>query len=124
MKTYLELEDKLGAQTQLQPYTSTSSPNKNSLPQETLVPKKAEKKRAKAPVKRSFKVRVIVQPMPTNQTLPINLTLSTDPTPTAVTTTVTLAQTPVAKQQLQSPNLYLQLYTIWLKVNSRKSPIQ
>ena len=31
MKTYLELEGKLGAQPQLQPHTITSSPDKNSL---------------------------------------------------------------------------------------------
>ena len=35
--------------------------------------------------------------MPANPSLPVNLTLSTDPTPTVVTTTATLAQTPVAK---------------------------
>ena len=65
MKIYLELEGKLGPQCQLQPHTSTFLPDKNSLPWKTLVPKKAEKKkRAKAPVRRRFKVRVITQPMP------------------------------------------------------------
>ena len=64
---------------------------------EKLIPNKAEKKRAKVPVKRMFKVRVIAQPMSTNPSLPVNPTLSTDLTPTLVTTTVTLAQMPVAK---------------------------
>ena len=50
-----------------------------------------KKKRAKVPVKRSFKVRVIAQPLPMNQTLPI------DPTPTAVTTMAISTQMPVAK---------------------------
>ena len=64
MKTYLELEGKLGNQL----CTSTFSPDKNSSPQKTPVPKKAEKKkkRAKVPVKRRFKVRVILQPLPMN----------------------------------------------------------
>ena len=35
--------------------------------------------------------------MPTNQSLPVNLTLSTDPTPTLVTTVATLVQMPVVK---------------------------
>ena len=42
-------------------------------------------------------MRAIAQPMPTNPTLPMNLTLSTDPTPTDVTTMAILAQMPVAK---------------------------
>ena len=101
MKTYLELEGKLGAQPQLQPHTSTSSPDKNSLPQKTLVPKKAEKKkRAKAPAKRRFKVRVFTQVMSTNPSLPINPTLSTDLTPTVVTTMATVAQMPVEKPKM------------------------
>ena len=69
MKTYLELEGKLGNQ----PHTNVFSPNTNSLPRKVPVPKKTEKKRrAKVPVKRRFKVRVITQPMPTNPTLPMN----------------------------------------------------
>ena len=97
MKTYLELEGKLGALPQPQPHTSISSPDKNLLPQKTLVLKKAEKNRAKVPVKRRFNVRVIAQPMPTNPNLSVNPVLPTDPTPTAVTTTVK-TQMPVAKQ--------------------------
>ena len=42
-------------------------------------------------------MRVIVQPMPTNSTLPVNPTLLADPTPTAVTTMVTSTQMPVVK---------------------------
>ena len=62
MKTYLELEGKLGAQPQLQQHTSTSSSDENPFPQKSIVPKKAEKKkRAKVPAKRRFKVRVIAQ---------------------------------------------------------------
>ena len=93
MKTYLELEGKLSNQ----PCTNIFSPDKNSLPRKTPVPKKAEKKRrAKVPVKRRFKVRVIAQPMPTNPTLATNLTLSTQPTPTMATTMVTI-QMPMAR---------------------------
>ena len=42
-------------------------------------------------------MRVIAQPLPSNPTLPMNLILSTDLTPTADTTMTTLTQTPVAK---------------------------
>ena len=71
MKTYLELEGKLGPkpkpQPQLQPCTSTPSHN-SSLTRKTLMPKKAEKKRrARTLVKRRYKVRVIAQPLPTTQ---------------------------------------------------------
>ena len=90
MKMHLELEGKLGPQPQLQPCISTFSHDKNFLPQNTLVPKKAEKtRRAKEPVKRKFKVRVIVQPMPTNPTLPNNRYLPAEPIHTMVNTLVT-----------------------------------
>ena len=46
MKTYLELEGKLGTQPQPQPHTSTYLPDKSSSPQKTPVPKKAEKKKS------------------------------------------------------------------------------
>ena len=64
MKTYLELEGKLGPkpkpQPQLQPYTSTPSHDRNSSTRKTLVPKKMEKKsRVRSPVKGRYKVRVI-----------------------------------------------------------------
>ena len=95
MKTYLELEGELGNQT----CTNIFSPDTISSPQKILGPKKGEQKKkiGKAPVKRRFKVRVITQPMPINPTLPMSQTLSTDPTPTAVTTMVTLTQMPVAR---------------------------
>ena len=84
MRTYLELEGKFGAQHQ--PCTNIFLPDKNSLPRKTPVSQKAEKKkRAKVQVKRRFKVRVITQSMPTNPSLPVNLTLSTDPITTATT---------------------------------------
>ena len=55
------------------------------------MPKKAEKKkRAKAHVKRRFKVRVIAQPMPANPTPPA------EPNHTVINTMVT-TQMPVAK---------------------------
>ena len=70
MKTYLELEGKLGNQ----PHTNIFCLTK-TLPGKTPVLKKTDKKkRAKAPVKRRFKVRVTVQPIPTNPTLPMNPT--------------------------------------------------
>ena len=92
MKTYLELEGKLGTQPQL--HTSTYLPDKSSLPQKTPIPKKTKKKRVKAPIKRRFKVRVIVQPLCMNPTLPFN------PTPMAVTTMATSTQTSAVKPLL------------------------
>ena len=92
MKTYLELEGKLDTQSQLQPATSTYSPDKSPLPQKTPVPKKAEKKkRSNAPIKRSFKVRVIAQPLPMNPSLPIGPTLM------VITTKATLTQMSAVK---------------------------
>ena len=89
IKTYLELEGKLG--TQNQPCTNIFLPDKNSLPRKTPIPKNAEqKRRAKAPVKRRFKVRVITEPIPTNHTL------LPEPTPIVVTTMVT-SPMPVAR---------------------------
>ena len=63
-KMYLELEGKLCPKTkpkpQLQPHTSPPSHDRNSLARKALVPKKVEKKRrARALVKRMYKVRVI-----------------------------------------------------------------
>ena len=72
-------------------HNCTLAPTCLTLPQKTSVPKKTEKKRGKAPVKRRFKVRVIVQPLLMNPTLPVG------PTPTVVTTTATSTQMPVAK---------------------------
>ena len=61
------------------------------------MPKKVEKKRrAKVPVKRRFKVRVIAQPMSINPTLPADSTLSTEPIPTVATVMAT-TQTLVAR---------------------------
>ena len=97
MKTYLELEGKLGTQPQL--HTSTYSPDKNSSLQKTPVPKKAEKKkRAKAPIKRRFKVRVIAHPLLVNPTLPVNATL------TVITTMVTSTQMSPVKPAATSAN--------------------
>ena len=92
MRTYLDHEGKLGNQ----PCTNVFLPNKNPSPRKTPTPKKAEKKRrAKMPVKRRFKVRVITQPIPTNLTLPINPFPHAELTPTVVTPTAT-TQMPVA----------------------------
>ena len=106
MKTYLELEGKLGpkpqSQPQLQSHTSTPYHYRNSLTRKTLVPKKVEKKRkAKAPVKRRFKVSVIAQPMPINPTLPMNPIPPAEPTPTVTTSTAT-TQMPVVKSAATS----------------------
>ena len=66
MKTDLELEGKLG--NKLHTYIFLS--DKNSSPRKTPVPKKAKKKRrAKVPLKRRFKVRVITQHMLPNPNL-------------------------------------------------------
>ena len=72
LKTYLELEGKLGPKSkpQLQPHTSTPSHN-NSLTRITLVPKKAEKKRrARAPVKRRYKPAFAYHPNFTHEPNP------------------------------------------------------
>ena len=99
MKTYVKLEGKLGTHPQPQLCTSTCLPDKSSLLQKTPVPKKAEKKkRAKPPMKRRFKVRVIVQPLPLNPTLPSN------PTPMAVTTMATSTQTSAVKSTATTAN--------------------
>ena len=97
MKTYLELESKCGNQ----PCTNVFLPNTNSSPRKTPAPKKAEKKIAKVPVKRRFKMRVITQPISTNPTLPVNPILPAEPTPTVATSTVT-TQMPVAKSAATS----------------------
>ena len=94
MKTYLELEGKLGPKPkpkpQLQPHTSTPSHDRNSSTRRTLVPKKAEKKRrARAPLKRRYKVRVTTQPMPDTLTSLMNPIPHAGPTPTVATSTAT-----------------------------------
>ena len=89
MKTYLEQEGKCGNQ----PHANIYLPDKNSSPRKTPASKKAEKKkRAKAPVKRRFKVRAIAWPKLANPTLPANLTFPTGPTPTVVNTMATSTQ--------------------------------
>ena len=89
MKTYLKLEGKPGTQL----CTSTYLLDKNPLLWKTPVPNKAEKKkRAKAPIKRRFKVRLI------EQSLPIN------PTPTVVTTTAASTQMLAVKPTATTAN--------------------
>ena len=109
MKIYLELEGKLGPkpkqqpQIQLQPCSITLS-HSNSFTRKTLVPKMAEKKRrARTPVKRRYKVRVIAQPLPTNPTSisPMNPIPPTAPAPT-VATSITTTQTPMVKSAATS----------------------
>ena len=101
MKTYPELEGKLGPkprpqpQTQSQPHTSTPSQNNNSLRRKTPGPKMAEKKRrTRAPVKRRYKVRVIAQPLPT--TLTLIVPMNPIPAPTVATSTAS-TQMPTVK---------------------------
>ena len=81
MKTYLELEGKLGPkprpqpQTQSQSCTSTPPQNNNPLIRKAPGPKMTEKKRrTRVPAKRRYKVRVIGQPLPTTPTtsVPVN----------------------------------------------------
>ena len=107
IKTCLELEGKLGLkpkpiiQPQSQPCTSTPSHN-GSLTRKTLMLKKAEKKsRARTPVKRRYKVRVVTQPLPTTPTLPVNPISPVVPTPTVATSTTT-TQTPMMKSAATS----------------------
>ena len=96
--TYLELEGKLSNQ----PCTNVFSGHTNSLPRKAPTTKKDEKKRrAKAPVKSRFKVKVITQPMPTNPNLPVNPILPAEATPTVATFTAT-TQMPVTKSAATS----------------------
>ena len=101
MKTYLELEGKLGpkprsqAQTQLQPSTSAPSQNNNSLTRKTPGPKMAEKKRRT----RVPEVRVIVQPIPTTPTTSMPMNPISNPT---VTTSTTSTQMPMVKSAVVS----------------------
>ena len=84
----------------LQPHTNTPF-NNNSSTRNSLVPKKADKKRrARAPVKRRYKVRVIAQPLPTTPTVPVN-SISAVPTPTVATSTAT-TETPMVKSAARS----------------------
>ena len=102
MKMYLELEGKLGPQPQWQPCTSTPSHDRNPSTRKTMVSKKMERKRrAKAPVNRRFKVRVIAQPMPSNPTSTVNPIPPAEPNPTVATLTAT-TQMPVAKSAVTS----------------------
>ena len=116
MKTYLELEGKFGprprpqSQTKSQPPTSTPSQNNNSITRKTPGPKMAEKKRrTRVPAKRRYKVRVIVQPLPTT---PI-MSSSMDPIPThTVATSTASTQTHLSQW----------LYTIWHRENLKEFP--
>ena len=102
MKTYLELEHKLGAkprpnpQTQSQPSTSAPPQNKNPMTRKAPGPKMNEKKgRTRVPAKRRYKVRVIAHPkhITPTPTASVNFT-QTVPTPTLATT---YTQMPVVK---------------------------
>ena len=84
MKTYLELESKLGPkarpqpQMQSQPHTSAPLQNNNQLTRKASGPKLSEKKRrGRVPAKRRYKVRLIAKPIPTTPTptAPVNVTL-------------------------------------------------
>ena len=104
MKTYLELEGKLGPKPkpQQQQHTNIPSHDRNSLTRKTLVPKKAHnKRRGRAPVKRRYKVRVIAQIMPANPTLPMNPIPPIEFTPT-VSTSAATTQMPVVKSAATS----------------------
>ena len=94
MKTYVELEGKLGPkprpQPQTQPQPSTSAPpqNNNPMTRKAPGPKMSKKKKGiRVPAKRRHKVRVIAQPIPTTPTaaMPVDST-PTVPTPTVATT--------------------------------------
>ena len=110
MKTYLELEGKLGTQL----HASTYPIDKNSLPWKTPVPNKVEKKkRAKVPVQRRFKLILIEQSLPINVALPINSM------PTVVTTTATSTQTSAVKPMAITSNPTPLPVTIYNLVQSR-----
>ena len=110
MKTYLKLEGKLGTK----PCTNTYPLDKNSSPWKTPVPNKAEKKkRANAPIKRRFKVRLIEQALPINPTLPVN------PTSTVVTTMVPSTQTAAVKPTATTANPTPIPVTVYNQAQSR-----
>ena len=100
MKTYLELEGKVGPkprpqpQTQSQPCISTPSQNNNSLTRKTPRPKMANRRRTRAPAKRRYKVMVIAKPLPTTPTM--TMPLNSIPAPTVATSTAS-SQTPMMK---------------------------
>ena len=107
MKTYLELEGKLGPKPRLKPKTqsqpSTIPPSQSNKPltRETPGPKMAEKKRrTRVLAKRRYKVGVIAQPISTTpmSTAPVILT----PTVLNPTVAATSTQTPVVKSAAMS----------------------
>ena len=111
MKTYLELEGKLGPkprpqpQTQLQPRTSSHFQNNNTMTRKAPGSKTNDKRRRTVLTKRRYRVRVIAQPTPATPT-------STAPTPTVATTSTqtpmvksTAASIPVMVQNWQKENL-------------------
>ena len=71
------------------------------------------RKRDKAPIKRRFKVRVIVQP------LPMNLTLCFDPTPMVVTIVATSTQMSAVKLTATTTSPTPILVTVYNLVHSR-----
>ena len=99
MKTYVELEGKLGPkprpqpQTQSHPSTSTPPPNNNPMTRKSPGPKMNEnKRRTRVPAKRRYKVRVIAQPIPTT------------PTPTAPVNSAPIVHPPtIATNSIQMP---------------------
>ena len=107
VKTYLELEGKLGPKPRPQPQTqsqpSTITPPQSNIPitRKTPGPKLNEKKRrTRKPAKRRYKVRVIAQPIPKTPvpTAPVNSTPIV-PTPTVSTTST---QMPMVKSAATS----------------------
>ena len=101
MKTYIELEVKLGPKPrpQPQPQPSTSAPPQNNKPMTRKAPgpkmSEQKEKRSRVPTIRRYKVRVIAQPIPTTPmpTASVNLT-PTVPIPTVATTST---QMPMVK---------------------------
>ena len=94
MKTYLELEEKLGPKPRLQPQIhlqqvqpqqsqpQPTQPSTNPMIRKAPGPKAADKRKRTVIAKRGYNVRVLAQPVPTTTPTPVN---STVPTPTVAT---------------------------------------
>ena len=114
MKTYLELEGKLGPkprpqpQIQSQPCTNTPPQNNNPLARKAPGPKMNEKKkRTRVPAKRRYKVRVIVQPLPTapSTSAPVH------PIPTSTVATSN-ASTQMSVGELAATSILVMVYNL------------
>ena len=109
MKTYLELEGKLGPRSRPQPQTplqqtqlQPAQPSTNPMVRKASGPKASDKRKKTMIAKRRHKVRVLTQPTPSTPT-------STAPAPTIATVST---QTPLVRPTAESiPEMVCKLAT-------------